>query len=113
MTDPAVPTAADRERAVELAKTIDEHQYRYYVLDAPTTSDGEYDALLRELEAMEARFPELRTPDSPTQRVGGTYATQFTAVEHLERLLSLDNVFDDEELQAWADRVLRDAHAPV
>jgi DNA ligase (NAD+) len=103
----------DRERAVELAKVIDEHQYRYYVLDQPTASDGEYDRLLRELESLEDRYPSLRTPDSPTQRVGGTYSTQFAAVEHLERLLSLDNVFSAEELQAWADKVERDARGPV
>ncbi len=103
----------DRERAVELAKVIDEHQYRYYVLDRPTASDGEYDALLRELQALEERYPGLRTPDSPTQRVGGLYPTQFAPVEHLERLLSLDNVFSDEELQAWVDRVERDARGPV
>ncbi len=107
-----VPVVA-RERAGELAKLIDEHQYRYYVLDAPTVSDGEYDTLLRELEGLEERYPALRTPDSPTQRVGGAYATQFTPVQHRERMLSLDNVFDDAELQAWADRVLRDAGVPV
>ena len=65
-----VPAEA-RERAVELAKQIDEHQYRYYVLDAPMVSDAEYDALLRELTDLEERYPALRTPDSPTQRVGG------------------------------------------
>jgi DNA ligase (NAD+) len=102
-----VPVVA-RERAVELGKLIDEHQYRYYILDAPTASDGEYDRLLRELEALEDTHPSLRTPDSPTQRVGGTYSTHFTPVEHLERLLSLDNVFDDAELEAWAERVVRD-----
>ena len=99
----------DRERAVELAKLIDEHQYRYYVLDAPTASDAEYDALLRELTALEGTYPSLRTADSPTQRVGGTYSTTFATVEHLERMLSLDNVFDDSELTAWVDRVRRDA----
>jgi DNA ligase (NAD+) len=104
---------ADRERAVELAKVIDEHQYRYYILDQPTASDGEYDALLRELEGLEDTYPSLRTPDSPTQRVGGSYSTQFAAVEHLERLLSLDNVFSAQELQAWADKVRRDARGPV
>ena len=69
------------------------------MLDAPTISDGEYDALMRELEALEERYPGLRTPDSPTQRVGGTYSTVFTAVEHLERMLSLDNAFSAEELR--------------
>jgi len=110
---PAEPAAADRERAVDLAKVIDEHQYRYYVLDAPAVSDGEYDALLHELEELETRYPSLRTPDSPTQRVGGTYSRLFAPVEHLERLLSLDNVFADDELQVWAARVVRDAHVPV
>ena len=105
-----VPVEA-REQAIELAKVIDEHQYRYYVLDAPTTSDGDYDRLLRELEALEEAYPSLRTPDSPTLRVGGTYSTQFTPVEHLERLLSLDNVFDHDELDTWADRVVRDLGA--
>jgi hypothetical protein len=99
----------DRERASELAKIIDEYQWRYYILDAPTASDAEYDALLRELNDLESAYPSLRTADSPTQRVGGTFSTQFTPVEHLERMLSLDNVFDIGELTAWAERVQRDA----
>jgi DNA ligase (NAD+) len=103
---PAPPEA--RDRAAELAQTIDEHQYRYYVLDAPTASDADYDRLMRELEALEERYPELRTPSSPTQRVGGTYSTQFTPVDHIERMLSLDNAFSDEELDAWAQRVERE-----
>src|SRR5256886_51394 len=103
----AAPVQA-RERAVELAQRIDEAQYRYYVLDRPTLSDGEYDRLMRELEQLEADYPELRTPSSPTQRVGGTYSTLFTAVDHLERMLSLDNAFTDEELAAWAQRVERE-----
>src|SRR6478752_1566419 len=99
------------ERADELARELDDHQFRYYVLDAPTISDGEYDALLRELEGIEEKYPELRTPDSPTQRVGGTYSTQFTAVEHLQRMLSLDNVFDTDELTAWLEKVRGSAGA--
>ena len=71
-----VPAEA-RERAVELAKLIDDHQYRYYVLDAPTASDGEYDGLLHELEALEEAYPSLRTPDSPTQRVGAPPSAKF------------------------------------
>ncbi len=105
--------AVDRERAAELATEIDDHQYRYYILDRPTASDAEYDVLLRELMALEERYPELRTPESPTQRVGGTYSTMFTAVDHLERMLSLDNVFTEDELRAWATRVERDAHAEL
>ena len=113
MTDPGEPGSTARLRAADLSKTIDEHQYRYYVLDSLSVSDGEYDQLLRELEELEEKYPRLRTPDSPTQRVGGTYSTLFTAVDHLQRLLSLDNVFDEVELEAWMSRVLRDAHAPV
>jgi DNA ligase (NAD+) len=105
----AEPSPAARERHAELAQQIDEHQYRYYVLDAPTVSDAEYDVLMRELEALEEQFPALRTPGSPTQRVGGTYSTLFTAVAHKERMLSLDNAFTDEELAAWAQRVEREA----
>jgi DNA ligase (NAD+) len=103
------PAAEIRERVDQLVRELDEHQYRYYVLDEPTVSDADYDALLRELEALEQQWPELRGPDSPTQRVGGTYSTTFTAVEHLQRMMSLDNVFDDDELVTWVDRVQRDA----
>jgi DNA ligase (NAD+) len=109
----AEPTREARERHAALAVEIDEHQYRYHVLDAPTISDGEYDALMRELTRLETEYPALRTPDSPTQRVGGTYSTLFTPVAHAERMLSLDNAFDDDELSAWAERVERDAGGPV
>jgi DNA ligase (NAD+) len=98
-----------REEHARLAQEIDENAYRYYVLDAPTISDAEYDAAMRRLEELEEQFPELRTPSSPTQRVGGTYSTLFTPVDHLERMLSLDNAFTMEELTAWAHRVERDA----
>ena len=104
----AAPPQA-RERAAELAQVIDDAQYRYYVLDRPTLADAEYDGLLRELEALETDFPELRTPSSPTQRVGGTYSTLFTPVDHVERMLSLDNVFTAADLAGWALRVERDA----
>ncbi len=93
-----------RARAAELARTLEEHAFRYYVLSQPTVSDGEYDVLMRELEALEEQHPELRTPDSPTQKVLGTWSTDFTPVEHLERLMSLDNVFSEDELRAWAAR---------
>jgi DNA ligase (NAD+) len=102
------PPVAARERAAELAKEIEDHRYRYFVLDAPTISDGAFDALVRELEGLEADFPALRTPDSPTQRVGGTYSTEFTPVDHIEPMMSLDNAFRDEELAAWVARVERD-----
>jgi len=107
------PPADVRERHAALAAELSDHQYRYYVLDAPTISDADFDRLLRELEAIEEEFPALRTPDSPTQRVGGTFSTLFTPVEHAERMMSLDNSFDDEELSAWAERAERDAGGPV
>jgi DNA ligase (NAD+) len=105
-----VPTEA-REQHAQLAEQIEEHRFRYYVKDAPVISDAEFDRLLRSLEALEERYPELRTPDSPTQKVAGAYATEFTAVQHRERMLSLDNAFDDLELAAWAERVHKDVGA--
>ncbi|GHK04563.1 NAD-dependent DNA ligase LigA [Streptomyces sp. NPDC003753] len=102
-----VPAEA-REQHAQLAEQIEEHRFRYYVKDAPVISDAEFDRLLRSLEALEEQYPELRTPDSPTQKVAGAYATEFTAVQHRERMLSLDNAFDDEELAAWADRVAKE-----
>jgi len=102
-----VPVDA-RDRHAALAQELDEHRYRYYVLDRPTTSDGQYDAMFREITALEERYPSLRTPDSPTQKVGDVYSTDFTPVEHLERMMSLDNAFTDAELVAWAQRVERE-----
>jgi DNA ligase (NAD+) len=100
------PDADLRRRWQELADEVREHQFRYYVRDAPIVSDAEFDKLLRELEALEEEHPELRTPDSPTRLVGGAgFATDFTPAEHLERMLSLDNVFAPEELAAWAARI--------
>jgi len=93
-----------RERWQDLAEQVREHQFRYYVRDAPIISDGQFDALLGELQALEEQYTELRTPDSPTQLVGGGFATEFGAVEHLERMLSLDNVFTEDELRAWLAR---------
>ncbi|MDO5740255.1 MAG: NAD-dependent DNA ligase LigA [Ornithinimicrobium sp.] len=98
-----------RHTWTDLAEQIEQHQFAYYVKDAPTISDGQFDALLQELVAIEEQWPQLRTPQSPTQQVGGTFSTEFTAVDHVERMLSLDNVFSEEELTAWADRVVRDA----
>ncbi|MBC2869208.1 NAD-dependent DNA ligase LigA [Streptomyces mexicanus] len=103
----AVPAEA-REKHVQLAEQIEEHRFRYYVKDAPVISDAEFDRLLRSLEELEEEFPELRTPDSPTQKVAGSYETEFTAVEHRQRMLSLDNTFNDDELAAWADRVAKE-----
>lgn len=103
-TDPIDPDV--RRRWQELADEVRGHQFRYYVKDAPIVSDADFDALFNELVALEARYPELRAPDSPTQLVGGAgFATEFTAAEHLERMLSLDDVFNTEELAAWSVRV--------
>ncbi|MBB5955406.1 DNA ligase (NAD+) [Saccharothrix tamanrassetensis] len=102
-----VPAAA-RERHAALAEEVRGHQFRYYVLDAPTVGDGEFDELLRELQALEEEHPGLATPDSPTQLVGGTFSTEFRAVDHLERMLSLDNVFSRDELLAWVERVRKE-----
>ncbi|MGA5581095.1 NAD-dependent DNA ligase LigA [Streptomyces thermodiastaticus] len=103
----AVPAEA-REKHAQLAEQVEEHRFRYYVKDAPVISDAEFDQLLRSLEQLEEQYPELRTPDSPTQKVAGAYETEFTAVEHRERMLSLDNTFNDDELAAWADRIARE-----
>jgi DNA ligase (NAD+) len=111
MSDDTNPTeeapAEARRRHADLSLEITEADHRYYVLDSPTISDIEYDTTMRELRALEDRYPDLRTPDSPTQTVHGTISTLFTPVEHLERLLSLDNVFTDEDLGGWADRATR------
>jgi DNA ligase (NAD+) len=103
----AVPAEA-RDKHAQLAEQIEEHRFRYYVKDAPVISDAEFDELLRALEALEEEHPGLRTPDSPTQKVAGAYETEFTAVQHRDRMLSLDNAFDDEELAAWAERVAKE-----
>ncbi|MDC3960576.1 NAD-dependent DNA ligase LigA [Polyangium jinanense] len=99
--------ARARVRADELRAAIAHHDYRYHVLAAPEISDAEYDEVVRELESIETTYPELITPDSPTQRVGAPPEALFAPVRHSDRLLSLDNVFDDAELDAWYDRVRR------
>ena len=107
---PRVATAPPeaRERHRELSEQVDDARWRYYVLDDPTLSDADFDVRLRELEALEDDFPELRTPDSPTQKVGGAVSTEFTAVDHLQRMESLDNAFTTDELAAWHARILRE-----
>ncbi|MDO5287030.1 MAG: NAD-dependent DNA ligase LigA [Actinomycetia bacterium] len=115
-TDPTVVATTDlpapaRERHKELADQIVDHRWRYYVLDQPTVSDGDFDALMRELEALEEQYPGLRTPDSPTQQVGGAPSASFAPVTHLQPMMSLDNVFDQAELEAWYARATREAEA--
>ena len=99
--------AEARRRHADLSLEITEADHRYYILDSPTISDIDYDTKMRELRALEEQYPDLRTPDSPTQTVHGSISTLFTPVEHLERLLSLDNVFTDEDLGSWADRATK------
>ncbi|WET78009.1 NAD-dependent DNA ligase LigA [Amycolatopsis sp. QT-25] len=100
-----------RERHGELAEEIRGHQFRYYVLDSPIVSDGQFDELLNELQAIEDAHPGLVTPESPTQNVGGTFSTEFAAHDHLERMLSLDNVFDTESFETWVERVQKEIGA--
>jgi DNA ligase (NAD+) len=94
-------------RVEELRAEIEHHRYRYHVLDDPEVADAEYDELMRELRALEDRFPELQSPDSPTVTVGGAPADLFAPVVHRAPMLSLDNAFSVEELDAWAARVER------
>ena len=105
---PAKLPAAAVDRAAALRREIDAHDHRYYVLDAPVVSDAEFDALFRELQALEAAYPALLTHDSPTQRVGGAPATAFEAVTHRLPMLSLNNAFGDDEAMAF-DRRVREA----
>jgi DNA ligase (NAD+) len=91
-----------------LSEQVEEARFRYYVLDDPTVSDADFDQRMRRLEELEEQFPQLRTPDSPTQKVGGAVSTEFTAVDHLQRMESLDNAFSFEELETWQARLARD-----
>ncbi|HEV7827747.1 MAG TPA: NAD-dependent DNA ligase LigA [Pseudonocardiaceae bacterium] len=109
----AHPPAEIRAEHGELVETVRGHQFRYYVLDAPTVSDAEFDRHFRRLQQLEDDWPALRAPDSPTQLVGGGFSTEFAAHDHLERMLSLDNAFDTDALRAWADRVAREVGADV
>ncbi len=109
----AEPPTEVRAEYGELVDAVRGHQFRYYVLDAPTVSDAEFDRHFRRLQELEERWPSLLAPDSPTQLVGGGFSTEFAAHDHLERMLSLDNAFDTDALRAWADRVAREVGADV
>jgi DNA ligase (NAD+) len=98
-----------KKRVLELHDEINEHNHRYYVLDDPAISDAEYDRLMRELMALEEEFPELKTPDSPTQRVGGKPLPYFEKVEHTTPMLSLGNAFDEQDLRDFDERVRKAA----
>src|SRR4051812_32073919 len=113
MSNPAEPavdpaSAEAREEHRRIAEEIEDARWRYFVLDDPTLDDADYDRRLRRLQALEEEFPELQTPDSPTQKVGGAVSTEFTAVDHLRRMESLDNAFTYDELQNWHARMARD-----
>jgi DNA ligase (NAD+) len=94
-----------KKRIEELRREINYHSYRYYVLDSPIISDAEYDKLMRELRELEEAHPELITPDSPTQRVGGEPAEEFAKVSHVKPMLSLQDAFDEDEIRAWLRRI--------
>ena len=98
-------SGATEQRAAELREQLDRHNRLYYVLDEPEIGDDAYDALLDELREIEAEHPELRTPDSPTQRVGAPPLERFEPVEHHEQMLSLGNARNEEELRAWETRL--------
>ena len=98
-----------RREMSELSEQIRDHQYRYYVLDKPTISDAEFDQLWQRLVKLEGENPELRDPHSPTLDVGGGFATHFEQFDHKEKMMSLDNVFNDAELDAWFDRVAKES----
>ena len=98
-----------RQRIAELTDELRDHIFRYYVLDKPIITDAQFDKLLRELEDLEKAHPELRAEDSPTLGIGGGFSTTFEQVDHLEKMMSLDNVFDQDELAAWFERVAKEA----
>src|SRR2546429_9383595 len=102
-----MPSAAKNidKRLESLRKKIRQHEYRYYVLDEPEISDAEFDRLMNELKNLEAEHPDLITPDSPTQRVGGKPREGFVKVRHSSPMLSLDNAYTEEELRNWERRV--------
>ena len=102
-------SAEIRREMAKLAEEIRDHQYRYYVLDKPIVSDAEFDSLWKKLVSLENKNPELRDPHSPTLDVGGGFATHFEQFDHLEKMMSLDNAFGEEELEAWFDRVAKES----
>ena len=106
----SVPREAER-RAAALREEIDRHNYQYYALDAPLVSDAEYDALFRELQTLEAQYPQLVTPESPTQRVGAEPQAQFGQVTHRLPMLSLANAFGEDEVRAFVEQTLSSSTA--
>jgi hypothetical protein len=111
--DPAGVPVDARQRHADLAREVEDLAYRYYVLTQPTASDADYDEKMRALSALEDEWPALRTPDSPTQKVMESLSTDFAPVTHLQRMMSLDNVFADEEFAAWQQRATREVPVPA
>ena len=105
-------TSKARHQIAELINEIRDHQFKYYVLDQPTISDAQFDELLRQLQSLEEKNPELRQADSPTLHIGGGFSTQFEQRDHIEKMMSLDNAFDLEELSAWFDRIEKEVPSP-
>jgi DNA ligase (NAD+) len=103
----AAADAATKRRIDELREQIHHHNYRYHILDDPEIADIEYDVMVRELQALEVDHPELITPDSPTQRVGGPVSDAFAPATHLRQMFSLDNIETTDELEAWRARLVR------
>ncbi len=101
------------ERAAELRRELDYHAYRYYALDDPEITDAEFDTLVHELRDIEAAHPELVTPDSYTQRVGGYVSNQFASVAHAARMYSIDDVMNLPELDEWLERTERELGGPT
>ena len=102
--------SAIRAKMAQLAEIIRDHQYRYYVLDKPVIADSEFDQLWNELLKLEEKNPKLRDPHSPTFEVGGGFSTHFDSVDHIEKMMSLDNAFDESELDAWFERVAKESN---
>ena len=102
--------SAIRAKMAQLAEIIRDHQYRYYVLDKPVIEDSEFDQLWNDLLKLEEKNPKLRDPHSPTFEVGGGFSTHFDSVDHIEKMMSLDNAFDESELDAWFERVAKESN---
>lgn len=106
---PERSSTSPRKKMAELAEEIRDHQFKYYVLDKPTISDSQFDELWKSLVALENKYPDLRDPHSPTLDIGGGFATDFAQRDHREKMMSLDNVFDEQELSDWFDRVAKES----
>ncbi|MCX6450319.1 MAG: NAD-dependent DNA ligase LigA [Actinobacteria bacterium] len=96
-----------RRKIAQLSDEIRDHQFKYYVLDKPTITDAQFDSLLKDLQKLEAAHPEFKLPDSPSDQVGGGFSTTFAQHDHIEKMMSLDNVFDGDELATWFDRIAK------